>query len=573
MKSIRLSLVLYFLVLVALVLGGVSALAFQYTARIVNSGEEATESLLRDQHKRRCERERQKLDNALLYQARTLASLANLQFQGNRVRYQTLAPIGMLTGAPGADGCLLTPFWAATGCKGPLAGRMYQLCSTEIQFSESLVPPFPDGPVTEFFQITSEWGHVWHSANMDDFTFEVDAALFEKTPLLEPVFDELDAEPGVHVRRVTMKVPAARFRFIGSRPGDNLAPALMIQCACDTTRLKATLSGLQNDLHVEIEKRRDESREMLVLLRYQLVGIALAAFAATVAGGFWLVRVGLAPLNRLSDAVSQVSEKDCRLQVDGSELPAELRPIAERLEHAFSQLQRAFAREKQAAADISHELRTPLAALLTTTAVALRKPRSAEQYRENLSDCHALGQQMSQLVERLLALARLDAGVDTLRVQEVDASAVAEQCAALVRPLAEAHELSLRYERNGPACLSADPDKLREVLTNLLHNAIEYNRPHGSVELKVQRDNGDLRVEVRDTGIGIAPEARGQIFERFYRADPSRQATGMHAGLGLAIVKGYVDLMGGCITVDSEIGRGSTFCVRLPAGAEDRVIR
>jgi signal transduction histidine kinase len=114
--------------------------------------------------------------------------------------------------------------------------------------------------------------------------------------------------------------------------------------------------------------------------------------------------------------------------------------------------------------------------------------------------------------------------------------------------------------------LDADPAKLREVVTNLLHNAIQYNRPDGSVDLSVSRRNGNLEVEVADTGIGISSEARQHIFERFYRADPSRSTDGLHAGLGLAIVKGYVDLMGGTIAVESTEGKGSTFRVRLPAG-------
>ena len=159
----------------------------------------------------------------------------------------------------------------------------------------------------------------------------------------------------------------------------------------------------------------------------------------------------------------------------------------------------------------------------------------------------------------------VDAGVDGLRKEKVDVAALAEQCTALVRPLAEARGLTLRLHSDGAAVLEADPGKLREVLTNLLHNAIEYNRPDGSVELSVARHNGSLRVEVRDTGVGIAPEARAHIFERFYRADPSRHAEGLHAGLGLAIVKGYVDLMGGSINVESAVGEGSTFRVELPA--------
>jgi signal transduction histidine kinase len=251
-------------------------------------------------------------------------------------------------------------------------------------------------------------------------------------------------------------------------------------------------------------------------------------------------------------------------------MPSELRPIVERLTQTLDLLKRAFAREKQAAADISHELRTPLAALLTTIDVALRKNRSAEEYREMLSDCRATGKQITQLVERLLILARLDAGADTLRPRLVDVAELTEQCTTMVRPLAEARGLTLKLHRNGPAEFKTDPDKFREVVTNLLHNAIEYNRPDGSVEVALEEQPGKLQLEVRDTGIGIAPAAREQIFERFYRADPSRAAEGLHAGLGLAIVKGYVDLMGGQIRVDSAEGQGSVFRLQFPLQPEER---
>src|SRR6202043_1854210 len=180
------------------------------------------------------------------------------------------------------------------------------------------------------------------------------------------------------------------------------------------------------------------------------------------------------------------------------------KPIVRRLSETLAMLKRAFAREKQATADISHELRTPLAALLTTTEIALRKPRTAAEYQELLQDCRLSAQQMTQAVERLLALARLDACVDRLRPQAIDAAELAEQCAAWVRPLAEARGLTLTVHRSGPAPLTADPDKLREVLTNLLHNAVEYNRPQGSIDVTVTRDDGRLRLEVRDTGVGIS---------------------------------------------------------------------
>src|SRR5262249_15194110 len=150
----------------------------------------------------------------------------------------------------------------------------------------------------------------------------------------------------------------------------------------------------------------------LASLRNRLLLIGSLTFLATVAGCFWLVRLGLAPLRRLSDAVSRVSPRDFRLSFDERRLPGELEPIVERLQGTLDLLKRAFAREKQAAADISHELRTPLAVMLTTTELALRKQRSAEEYRELLRDCRDSAQQMNQIVQRLLTLARLDAGVD-----------------------------------------------------------------------------------------------------------------------------------------------------------------
>jgi signal transduction histidine kinase len=101
-------------------------------------------------------------------------------------------------------------------------------------------------------------------------------------------------------------------------------------------------------------------------------------------------------------------------------------------------------------------------------------------------------------------------------------------------------------------------------MNNLLSNAIEYNRPQGSVDLSVARDNGSLTVEVSDTGVGMDDETQEHIFERFYRADPSRTAETMHAGLGLAIVKGYVDLMGGTIDLESEKDQGTRFRLKLP---------
>jgi heavy metal sensor kinase len=606
MKSIRLSLMLYFLVLLGLALGAVAVSAYQYTQYTLEAKVETRRELLKTYYERDCERERQNLDDALRQRARTLADQALFQYQWSRTRVLDMAPLGLLSMVADPNGyllttrCILATLWLPERHhRGPLFDSFHRQFAAEIQIQEDALTPFGDGQIAEYFQINTERGRPWRSRSLADRSFAFDANAF----LTIPTFDDAVID-GVPVRRVRLKAPVSRFlvnpRPLGGRglagqrpnngenragsaldaprrpptpllePNERPAPverpaqAIFVQCAAETTQREAALALLRQDYEKQLAALAADSNATLATLRNLLLAIGLATFAATVIGGFWLVRLGLSPLQRLSEAVSRVSPKDFRLPFDEPRLPQELKPIVERLTQTLELLKRTFAREKQAAADISHELRTPLAALLTTIEVSLRKPRSSQEYCEVLAECHATGQQMSQLVERLLVLARLDAGVDILRPREVDVANLTEQCAILVRPLAEARGLTVRFHRNGPVPVKADPDKLREVLTNLLHNAIEYNRPKGSVDVSLERENGQVRLEVRDTGIGIAPEARDHIFERFYRADPSRRAEGLHAGLGLAIVKGYVDLMGGTITVESTPGQGSSFRLQLP---------
>jgi heavy metal sensor kinase len=426
-------------------------------------------------------------------------------------------------------------------------------------------------------------GGSYHSQALgNDRSLPLDPLTFARDEVFFHDYDDLQLEPGLRLRRVMLKTSMARVappprppearppepgRFRGRSRGEMPPPvALYVQCGFDTRRRDAALADFAEQRDTELAGLDKETEDDLAALRNRLWAVALAAFLAAGAGCFALVRVGLAPLRRLSVAVGRVSAKDFRLPFEGPRPPKELQPIVARLRETLELLKRAFAREKQATADISHELRTPLAALLTTTEMALRRPRSADEYQEMLRDCQASARQMSRAVERLLALARLDAGVDTLRPQPVDAAALAEQCLAVVRPLAEARglRLAVHVEGNKVPQLTTDPDKFSEVLTNLLHNAIQYNRPGGGIDVSLGRHAGRFELAVRDTGVGIAPEARAHLFERFWRADPSRGADGLHAGLGLAIVKGYVELMGGTISVESKEGEGSTFRVQLP---------
>ncbi|MFL5242048.1 MAG: ATP-binding protein [Gemmataceae bacterium] len=585
MKSIRLSLVGSFLLLLAVALGAVSLLVYRMTKETLGEKQDIAKKLLVAEADHKSKEEAAKLDNELLAEAHVLASQARLQFERQRGSAQDYLPFALLTAALAPNGHVTAPIWFCEGNHHTQLGELVlRMAVNRIKFDEHA----DEGSASKrkYFQINTEWGHEWRSRSMGDNFFVFDPIVEKRMQLYNFSYDDTQLPNGVFLRRILFKAPVARFQFL---PGENrprLQPrdpppvprpsptppkpfeppvaVFFIQAASSTADRDEAIANISGALEDDLVDLKNESAIALADLRNRLLLISVTTFVLTVLGGFWLVRLGLYPLNQLSEAVSKVSEKDFRLPMDEKRMPTELRPIVERLTQTLEQLQRAFSREKQSAADISHELRTPLAALLTTLELALRKPRSAEEYRELLQDCKVSGQHMSQLVERLLTLARLDAGVDHVRPSELDASGLADQCATLVRPLAEARGVSLRVHHDKPVWITADPNKLREVVTNLLHNAIQYNRPNGSIDLKVSRKNGHLEFEVEDSGIGINSEARRHIFERFYRADPSRSADGLHAGLGLSIVKGYVDLMGGTISVDSTEGVGSAFRVQLP---------
>jgi heavy metal sensor kinase len=578
MKSIRLSLMVYFLALLGAALAAVSVLVYQTAHQALLAKKDATRQLLEKQCDEQCKKETDKQDDMLLYQAQAVAGITQFHVPpkiGGYFRHREQLSFASTWAAFAGPNFLFTlPAPLLEGTHGPIGWEMCrQLGAPEITFDDTSQHQEGEGQLAEYFQVNSLWAKPYYSQSLAGRTLPFNPQMFSRDDqVLNPLYDDVQLKPGLTVRRVMLLVPLFGPRPKHPRPSSPGStgeapprPGFVVHCAADRARLEAALAGFREERDAALAGLDAETDDSLVMLRNRLLAISLITFAAIAVGGFCLVRVGLAPLRRLSHAVSQVSEKDFRLPLDRRRLPCELTGIVERLTQTLTLLERAFAHEKQAAADISHELRTPLAALLTTIDVGLRKPRSPAEYRELLEECRGSGRQMSRLVERLLILARLDAGVDRVRPQTVDAADLAEQCAALVRPLAEARGLRLRVHNGGPAELKADPDKLREVLTNLLHNAIEYNRPEGSVDLAVARSNGHLCMEVRDTGIGIPPEAQAHLFERFYRADPSRHSEGMHAGLGLAIVKGYVDLMGGSIAVESKEGQGSTFRVKLPA--------
>ena len=570
MRSIRLALIFAFLIFLVFSLVTISGLVYRTTQENLRKKKVEIQVLLSEQHEERCRVERKKLDDDLLSDALMLGDLVKVQVErSDWRRYLSYPILTQVSTLPIPHGINLSPM--------PLACLPFQNRPYSLRLRELYIPTEKQGNTLQYFQINADTDELRSDSLKEiDRSFPVTRKKFRFKTRVDWQWDTVNLHSEQPVRRVVLKMTNFRlyysrtkysFRSKSKSTSRGRLPEwfIFVHVGCKTDALNVTLAELEQEYQTKIRTVDEESEKSLQALWDQLLLINLLTFGTALVGGCLLVWWGLLPLQRLSEAVSRVSPRDFRLPMEKSNLPVELRPIVGRLNETLAQLKRAFAREKQAAADISHELRTPLAAMIATLSVALRKQRSAEEYRETLEECLSGSQQMSHLVEQMLALAQLDSDSDRIRLQDINVSKLAEQCATLVRPIVELRGLTLETESDSSIHIQGDPIKMREVLTNLLHNAIEYNKPNGKIRMKVHRENGHLNLEVQDTGIGISKEAREHIFERFYRADPSRHAEDMHAGIGLALVKGYVDLMGGTIRVDSQPGEGTTFHIRLPS--------
>src|ERR1039458_1144938 len=299
----------------------------------------------------------------------------------------------------------------------------------------------------------------------------------------------------------------------------------------------------------------------------RFAGLLLAAGGGVLAlglgGGWWLAGRAIRPIDQISAAASRISAGNLSERIDVAEADNELGRLASVLNTTFARLEAAFAQQAQFTANASHDLRTPLAVIISEAQTALARERSAPEYRETIEDCLVTAQQMRRLTESLLELARFDAGQETMKREQIDLAQVARECVELVRPLAERRRIQLECDLATVHCLG-DAERLSQVVTNLLTNAIQFNREQGKIRISLQADNASVLLKVIDTGEGIAAEDLPHIFERFYRADKSRSRAEGRNGLGLAICKAIVDAHGGSIEVACEVSVGSTFTVKLP---------
>jgi signal transduction histidine kinase len=238
-----------------------------------------------------------------------------------------------------------------------------------------------------------------------------------------------------------------------------------------------------------------------------------------------------------------------------------------RQRQAVEQLERLNRAKSEFVSIVSHEFRTPLTGIQGFSEMMRDEDLTLDEMREYAGDINKDAQRLNRMINEMLDLDRMESGRMTMHPERIDLNAVVDDVAGRVRPNAPNHTLTLDLQKDLPQ-INADRDRLTQVVSNLVNNAVKYSPTGGRITVTTRAENGELRLDVRDEGLGIPPDAIETIFERYSRVDSLATKDIPGTGLGLPIVRQIVQLHGGKVWAESELGRGSVFHVVLPlAGA------
>lgn len=289
----------------------------------------------------------------------------------------------------------------------------------------------------------------------------------------------------------------------------------------------------------------------------------LPALMALTLGGGWIIALdAFRPMEKILSAADSISDGgDLTARVGLKRGPTEMRRLSRAFDRMFARLELSFNAERQFASDASHELRTPITVILAECDRAKRKDKSPEDFLASIAVIEEQGKHMSELVQQLLGLTRMQHGTDRYPMRRSDLSIFVESCCGEFMPH-DSRGISLETDIKPGIEADFNPALMSRVVQNLLQNAYKYGRENGHILLGLERRGGGALLRVRDDGIGIAPEDQDKIWQRFWQADASRGEDG-GSGLGLAMVKEIAEFHGGRASVDSEPGKGSTFMVEI----------
>lgn len=287
------------------------------------------------------------------------------------------------------------------------------------------------------------------------------------------------------------------------------------------------------------------------------------ALIATMVTGYYVAGRMLSPVKELVQTAEKISASQIDQRLPVINRHDELGELSMALNSTFDRLEKAMGAMRNFTSDAAHELRSPLAVLRTEAEIALRRERTVEELRAVVATTLAETRRLGDVVEQLLALGRHDAGIQPMLTDEVPLGAVVEDVLARLAPVAAHKQIALNAQALPSVLVLGNDIWLSQLFANLIDNAIKFTEAGGRISVSGKVHDDWLSIEVSDTGIGLDPSQLEHVFERFFRADASREHN-KGFGLGLAICKSIVESHGGTISVTSRSGQGSTFVVRFP---------
>lgn len=302
---------------------------------------------------------------------------------------------------------------------------------------------------------------------------------------------------------------------------------------------------------------------VLAMFRMVILNSSLLVLILAGAGGMFLADRTLEPVDRIAETARGIGESDLSRRID-IRTDDELGRLAATLNGMIGRLEEAIKKERQFVADASHELRTPLAIIQAESSLALEKARTPDEYQRSLELVSQEIGFMSEIVGKMLLLARSDSGSETLDFEDVKLKPLLAELAQDLDLLVQDKGLTLDLGPMEELKVRGDRVRLKQLFLNILDNAVRYTPSGGSIAATLVRRDGSAVASISDSGIGIPPEHLPFIFDRFYRVDKARTAADGGTGLGLSIAMSVAKMHGGGIEVESEPGKGTTFRVVLP---------
>jgi len=320
---------------------------------------------------------------------------------------------------------------------------------------------------------------------------------------------------------------------------------------------------------VTIQMAFDMGSDMALLERFRsklflALGFSLLACALA---GYWIAHRGIQPLRKMAATASRISPSNFQERLERSGLPSELSDLAATFNGMLDRLEDSFTRLSRFSSDIAHELRTPLQNLRGEAEVILSKARTPVEYQDLLGSALEEYHRLSNLIDRLLFLARAENPQTHIQREELDLKKELGLLQDFYGPTAGESGVTLGLEASEGLRAELDRSLFQRAVGNLVENALKHTPTGGNILLSSSNGGETIRVKVSDTGRGIAPDQLPRVFDRFYRADPSRTSSLGGAGLGLSIVKSIMDLHAGTVEIQSEPSRGTTVILSFPTSS------